>query len=129
MARSWTRPLFRTAFLGDEISVSVRRSIGMIDLESPSLIRLQGVCGKLKLKWESPIAFRKCYAHIGIPSRRVAIFIRTCTDFAKFKSITAEWKSCMPEWKVLFATNSQIDQMTDDEISAHLTSAIKEVTA
>ena len=118
MARRWTRPLFQTRFPGPEISTSVKRSIGAMDLQSPALLKIRAACERLKLKYETPFYLENCCAHIAIPSVKLAIWLRQSKDSAQWARVKAAFEGS--GWRVIFTTTRQIEEMRDDELSAQI---------
>lgn len=125
-ARMWTKPLFMTKFPGDDVSTSVRRSLGAMDLGNPALKKLCDAADEGGLKYESPIYFNDCYAHFGIPSKRVAVFMRQSLDTAQFNRIKRQWEasSIGKNWVLMFTTTRQIEGLTVAELVKNLESQI-----
>lgn len=123
MARAWTRPVFQMRFPGPEISTSVKRSLGAMDLQNKTLLRIKAACERLKLKCEIPFYLPTCYAHICIPSKKLAIWMRQSRDSAQFKKIKDSFDGT--GWQVFLITTRQIDQITDDDLTAQLGDAVR----
>ena len=122
MGRVFNGPLFKIDFPSN-VSISVRRSLGAMDFSNAGLVKMKAVCDQLKLKYESPITMTDCWAHIGIPRAKVALFLRQSTDIGLFSRKRTEWAKY--GWTCLCATTRQIEQTSDEDLAAQLTDALK----
>lgn len=123
-ARMWSRPLFRTAFPGNDVNTTVRRSLSALDMENPALKKLCEASEAIGVKYESPIYFSDCYAHFGAPSKKVAIFMRQSLDTAQFSRIRGMWEGSKyaKGWNLLFTTTRQIEQSRIEDLQKNLES-------
>lgn len=93
-----------------------------MDLGSPALKKLCEASAALGLKYESPIFFKDCYAHFGIPSKKVAVFMRQSLDTAQFNRIRRAWEASPigNGWSLLFTTTRQLEQMSPEDLAKNL---------
>lgn len=126
-ARAWHRPLFQVTFPGDDVSVTVRRSLAALDLSSHALQKLKLAADKLHLRYMSPIYFKDCYAHFGVPSRKLAIFMRQSRDIGQFTRIRSAWEGSKEAkgWTLLFTTTTQIARTPMDLMTENLSNQIE----
>ncbi len=106
-------------------SPRVRRALAQMNLETDSIHRVKAGISTLKLKAVVPVFDKDAIAHIGIPSKKVAIYFRGYGDRDRIEVKREAWLK--KGWKMLAVAPTAIDGMTDEAMVNHLKAAIAEV--
>lgn len=107
------------------VSERIRRAIAQANFYTEQIERLVEVCKRLKLKTERKAYKPEAWAHLAIPSHKVALYVRDVLETAKIAAMRASWKKY--GWEMLAITNRKIDALTDEQLAAQLTAALEEV--
>jgi hypothetical protein len=108
-------------------SAIVRRALSQVNVESPTIKRILAACAKLKLKCVAPhyLPAADEWAHIGIPEKKVVIFLTATGDPRKVNVKREAWAG--EGWGLLSVEAAGIDRTTDNALPLHLKAAIEEV--
>lgn len=101
----------------------VRRALAQSNFESPQCNRVLAACKALKLKAISPFYDADNWAHIGIPSKNVSIFVSSCAARERIDVKRECWKKV--GFSMLVVTYNGIDRVVDENLALHLRDAIK----
>jgi hypothetical protein len=107
------------------VDESTRRALGQMDLEHPQLHRVLAAARVLGIKAKSPIFQKDCAAHVGFPSKKVALYVREKVELARYAVEYEKWKA--HGWKMFRVSHHQLRMLTDEQIVNHLREALKEV--
>lgn len=107
------------------VDESTRRAIGQLNLEHPEVGRILAACGRLGLGAVSPAFKPDVCAHIGIPSKKVAIVTRKAMDQSFYELNYSAWKR--HGWEMVAVTHRQTHMLTDEQLLAHLKAALQQL--
>jgi hypothetical protein len=82
-------------------------------------------CKTLKLKTVSPFYDAEHWAHIGIPSKRVVIFVCSCSARERIDVKREGWAKA--GFEMLAVTYTGVDRLLDGDLVRHLGDAVKGV--
>lgn len=121
------RPLFVVDIPSEDVTPTVRRALASMDQANPPIVKLVECLESVGLKCNVPFHFTDCYAHIGIPGKKVAIFVDTHGSFSKYRLIKQAWEASKDgaKWSVLFTSVRQIENMTSAELKANVLAMVK----
>ena len=106
-------------------SPRVRRALAQMNLETDSIKRVRAGITSLKLKSVSPVFDDDAIGHVGIPTKKIAIYFRGYGDRDRIEVKREAWLK--KGWKMLAVAPTAIDGMTDEAMVNHLKAAIAEV--
>ncbi len=106
-------------------SASVRRALSQMNFQCPAVQRTAAACRALKLNPSVPVYKGDAFAHIGIPSKKVAIYFSSSGNRGPIEIQREAWKKI--GWEALSVVNSAIERTPDSALQEHLKSAIDEL--
>jgi hypothetical protein len=116
-----------SVFVGHEpyvgVDESTRRALGQMDLDHQQLHRVLAAAKKLGVKAVSPAFRTDCAAHVGFPSKKIALYVREKVELARYAVEYEKWKA--HGWKMLRVSHGQLRILTDEQIVEHLKVALK----
>lgn len=101
----------------------IKRALAQVNLDSQQVQRVLAACKAAKLKAQSPIYDDVNWAHIGIPAKKVCIFLQSCGVRDRMDAKREGWKRV--GWTMLSVTFSGVDRLTDDLLVKHLGDAVR----
>ncbi len=109
-------------------SPAVRRALSQVNVESLTIRRILTACAKLKLKPKAPfyVANTSEWAHIGLPEKKVVIYLPGFGDPRKVEVKRQAWERL--GWSMLDVSIGVIERTTDDALPVHLKAAISSVS-
>ena len=119
------RPLFMASDPFAGADPRLRRSLSQMDLTTSYIVRTLAACKALKMKAKAPCYEGEALAHIGIPSKKVAIYFRNVLDSQRLNKVRAEWEAV--GWKLLAVVTGDIISTNDEDLKAQLAVALKEL--
>lgn len=104
------------------VDESTRRALGQMDLAHPELLRVKAAIEKLKLVPKLGVHEKDCAAHIGIPSKKIAIYVREKVELARYATEHAKWKA--HGWTMFRVSHGQLRILTDEQLVENLREAL-----
>lgn len=105
------------------LNPKLRRAISQVDFDAPYIAKCLEACTLLKLKAVTPVYKPDVWAHVGIPSLKLAIYFRNVYDGQRIDRDRALWKA--HGWSMLFALTDSVAEMTAQEMASNLDKALK----
>jgi hypothetical protein len=105
---------------------NTKRALAAADLGAPSVTKLREAAKLAKLKVEFPVWKESAWAHVGIPSKKVAVAILPSHLTQKSQLYRESWGRF--GWKCLCVSKADVDSSTADCLATELVAAIAEVT-
>jgi hypothetical protein len=106
-------------------SAAIRRALAQSNFESAQCKRILAACKALKLKTVSPFYDADNWAHIGIPSKRVVIFVNSCGARERIDVKREGWTKA--GFEMLAVTYTGVDRLLDEALVRHLGDALRGV--
>jgi hypothetical protein len=94
-----------------------------MDLDNRELARVIIACKKLGLKPACPVYKNDCAAHVGIPSKKIAFYVREKVELSRYANEYKKWAG--HGWTMMRVSHQQLRILTDDQIVEHLREALK----
>ncbi len=107
------------------VTERVRRAIGQADVSTVQIRRILAAVERLRLKAEAPVYLNDCWAHVGIPKLKVAIYSKLSLDHAQVATERELWKS--HGWVMLAICQRKVAKLSDENLTEQLRLALVEL--
>lgn len=122
--------VFRSSELWPGASGALKRAMVNASLLTPSkaVLKIIEACKLAKVSYDSPVYQTEkpeCWAHVGIPSQNIAIYIVNKLEYAKVRAWRAAWES--HGWRLVDIRHDDVTGIPADTLASHLRAAIADM--